>query len=71
MARRKDVNWSLPEQHEGFYWDPHVQIALLMDLRDELKQLNRVFACHNAQDIPRILRGIRAKLPTRKRKRKK
>ena len=34
------------------------QLALLWGIHDELKKLNRVFACHNAQDIPNILRRI-------------
>lgn len=66
MARRKDVDWNLPEGSE-FYWS-HVQIAVLMDIRDELKRLNSLLHCHNFTGIPHVLRGIRAKLPTRKRR---
>lgn len=64
MARKKDVDWSLPE---GNSWDS-VNAALLMDLRDQLKELNRTLHCHNFQDIPNILRGIRSKIPTRRKR---
>ncbi len=37
MARYKDLEWRLPDNNT---WD-HVKIALLMDIRDEMKMLNR------------------------------
>ena len=60
MARRKDVSWgiNLPDE-DGLTPNGHCQLAVLMDLRDELKQLNRVFACPNFQAVPQILRTIR------------
>ncbi len=59
----KDINWSL-ESGDGYgYWElQHYQRALLatlMDVRDELKALNAIFHCHNALEIPDILRSIR------------
>ena len=60
MARFKDVNWSLRETASG---QPHsnddVTQAILMDLRDELKRLNVVFACERFQCIPHVLDQIR------------
>lgn len=56
MPRYRERNWELPDQIQ---WDL-VPIALLMDIRDELQRLNRVFACPNFQDVPGILRMIRA-----------
>ncbi len=65
MARHKDTNWNLPEVATA--WE-HVQVALLMDIRDELKRLNTLLHCHNFTQVPSILRGIRTKLPTRRRR---
>lgn len=64
MARKKDVNWNLPEENSY----PVVHSALLMDIRDELKKLNGILGCHNFLDVPNILRGIRKKIPARKRR---
>lgn len=58
MARCKDVDWKLPEPGEGRTWE-HVIVAVLMDIRDEVKQLNRVFGCWNFQQIPGSLRSIK------------
>ena len=38
MARYKDANWDFPNKLTD---NDHIRIALLMDLRDELKQLNK------------------------------
>jgi len=63
MARHKSENWCLPEGKpnstggRNHSWES-IHSALLMDIRDELQTLNRVFACHNAQAIPRYLRTI-------------
>ena len=50
MARFKDSNWNLTQISGGKIetWE-QAQIAVLMDLRDELKELNRVFACKRVQ----------------------
>lgn len=70
MARHKDANWSLGDKVTT--WD-ECQLSVLMDIRDELKttnielrSLNTLLRCHNFTDIPRILRGIRRKLPVPK-----
>lgn len=76
MARHKDEQWVLtdagtPNGTGGrSYQISTIQLALLMDIRDELKALNALFRCHNFLQIPNVLRGIRAKLPTRRRKKK-
>jgi hypothetical protein len=80
VARHKDTQWSLPEgkrNEEGgttHTWDS-INAALLMDIRDELKELNetlRVLRCRNFLLIPAVLRGIRENTtkPTRKRKKR-
>ena len=63
MARYKDANWNLTAPNVQT-WD-QAQVAVLMDLRDELKKLNAVLACPNFQEIPHTLKAIRAKLPSR------
>ena len=61
-TRYKDAAWKLPES--GLLSYEVAQLAVMMDIRDELKQLNRLLGCHNFQAIPGILRGIRRKIPT-------
>ncbi len=51
-TRRKNGNWTLPTQ--GFDWQ-HVQVAVLMDIRDELQQINRSLGCYR---IPRALDAL-------------
>lgn len=61
MARHKDVNWNLAD-------DIHAdgstvglarrQVAVLMDIRDELQKLNRIIGCPNFIDIPNRLSRI-------------
>lgn len=59
MARHKDFNWNLPqpEPGRGHSWES-IHAALLMDIRDELKELNRLLRCQETQRIPRYLRRI-------------
>jgi len=69
MARRANESWNLP--HE-ITWQ-HVEVALLMDLRDELQKLNRLLHCSNFTNIPRKLDSIKtsvARIPRKKRKAK-
>lgn len=64
MPRHSNQDWSLPEgtPNEGggrtHSYDA-IHSALLMDIRDELRTLNRVFACPNFIRIPRVLDAIR------------
>jgi hypothetical protein len=67
-TRAKDWDWTIRKNSQDYYATETAQLAVLMDIRDELKQLNRVFACHNAQDIPNILRRIDKNTKKRKRK---
>jgi hypothetical protein len=76
MARFKDLEWSLPgdDSTAGVSVPSDVvHSALLMDIRDELRRLNRLLGCTNFLDVPRTLRDIRTavrRLPARPRKRK-
>ena len=54
MARNKDINWNT----ENRSWEA-ITVAVLMDIRDELKQLNSTFGCHNFLGMPRTLTQIR------------
>jgi len=54
MSRHKDVDWSLAEDAPA----DQVTIAILMDMRDELKIISKVLTCHNTYTIPTYLRRI-------------
>ena len=68
MARHGHIAWDLPEnngtphRHEF----PVIQTALLMDLRDELRNLNQHLRCRNFIGIPETLRAIRRNTTRRK-----
>ena len=51
--RHKDRDWS--DAPNTFAYG---ELRVLMDMRDELKELNRLLNCPNALDIPNILRRI-------------
>ncbi len=63
MARHKNIEWSVPELTRNANGSrtlasDSIQISLLLDIRDELKQLNRVFACHRFTGFPNTLDRI-------------
>ncbi len=55
MARHKNVQWNCGDEPVA---RDLVQIAVLMDIRDELQLLNRVLYCPNFMAIPRKLDAI-------------
>lgn len=57
MARRKNGDWIIPEGNVSI---DHAQLAVLMDIRDELQRLNSLFRCSNFLEVPSVLRQIRA-----------
>lgn len=58
-TRHKNTNWELPTSETGRIKDwAYVNIAVLMDIRDELQKLNRVFECQNFIRIPQKLDTI-------------
>ncbi len=71
MRKFKDVEWDLPVGSNGNIatWAA-VEIAVLMDIRDELKRLNSLLHCHNFVSIPQTLKGIRRNTTKKKRKKK-
>jgi hypothetical protein len=68
MARHKNVDWNLPGPNVET-WE-QAQVAVLMDIRDELKALNATLACYRVRrmcdDINRIERRIAKNMPLRK-----
>jgi len=67
--RRKDGNWPVPRA-DGSVWTDDMSLAVLMDIRDELKALNRLLNCPNFLGIFGELRGIRHNTTKPRRKRK-
>lgn len=64
MRRRANVTWEIPQ---NFTWE-HVQVELLMDIRQELRELNALLHCSNFTGIPTTLRCISRKIPSRRNK---
>lgn len=46
MARKANIDWSIPEKVTD--WS-HVNAALLMDIRDELRIIRQVLTCANVR----------------------
>lgn len=73
--RHKDANWTIPESADGTTPYEGAQLAVLMDIRDELKKNNRHLAtivsrtgCYR---IPRALDALHSMgVAARRRKRK-
>jgi hypothetical protein len=53
------VEWDLPEGPSGHiaHWEA-LNVAVLMDIRDELKKLNALLHCQNFTAIPHTLKTI-------------
>jgi hypothetical protein len=65
MARHKNTQWFLTEKPgrnadgSESYSSSTIQMALLMDIRDELRDLNLLLNCHRFLSIPIQLEAIR------------
>ncbi len=68
--RFKDINWDLANGAGNIATWQNVQIAVLMDIRDELKRLNAAIYCPNFIAIPSLLRKISENTKKRKYKKK-
>jgi len=68
-TRHKNGNWRLPTDAKGRIetWQA-VEVAVLMDIRDELQRLNGLLHCVNFTGIPATLRSIRRNMPPRVKK---
>lgn len=60
--RRRNVEWKLNVDSNGCVSMDDAQLAVLMDIRDELQKLNRLLACHNFTNMPHVLKRIDKRL---------
>lgn len=65
----RNVNWHVWQEDDGKYGNDAVMRAIMLDIREELKRLNRVLNCPNFIEVPAILRAI--KQNTKKRRKPK
>lgn len=65
-SNRIGVDW---QTHTGndFTWE-QVSVEVLMDIRDELRRLNRLLHCPNFVAIPAKLDALRRKTPAKKKR---
>lgn len=63
----RDIDWHIYVNPDDTWSDSKVTIALLNDIREELKLLNAVLHCPNFMDIPHKLERIKRNT-TKKRK---
>lgn len=66
--RRANVNWQLTDEQGKLYTTPGgiCHLAVLMDIRDELQNLNALLHCGNFQGFPATLQTIAANTTKRK-----
>ena len=74
--RNRDVNWKTVADDNCYKHEQHYRrasLAVLMDLRDELRRIRQVFECPNMLEVPHILRQIRRNTtkPAKKKPREK
>jgi hypothetical protein len=67
--RRKNMSWRVPRENGSVFTDD-AQLAVLMDIRDELQAINKRVQCQDTLLIPTLLKQIRRNT-TKKRRRKK
>ena len=70
FERLKDVDWKVWRSAYNTVSKEHVALAVLLDLRDELRSLNALLHCSNFIEMPRILRQIRSNTVKPKKKKK-
>ena len=74
-TRHKDANWTVHTNEDNRISYEGATLAVLMDIRDELQELNATFNCHRFQGIPvtldRIDRRLSRKLPLIQRRKKR
>lgn len=63
-SRRKNIVWRILDEQGKFYPSSYggAQLAVLMDIRDELQRLNALLHCHNFQQLPHVLKRIDKRL---------
>ena len=68
-TRQKNSRWGLNPSLGGGFATDQAQLAVLMDIRDELQSLNRRMDCAETLSIPRVLEKIRKNTTPKRRKR--
>lgn len=68
MARCRDYNWRVSNDGSNALSVEHAILAVLMDVRDELKLMNQRLQCRETQMIPKYLRDIRRNTTRKKRR---
>ena len=57
-SKVSNTDWTIWQNEDGkYHWD-QVRVAVLMDIRQELRKLNQLLACDNFSSIPESLRAI-------------
>lgn len=62
------TRWKIWRNDNGTYPQDQAHLAVLMDIREELQNLNRLLGCPNFTRIPATLRTISRNLPARRRR---
>ncbi len=70
-TRKKNETWMVRSDSDGKYSFDAAQLCVLMDIRDELQKLNKVFECGNFLAIPATLREIQINTKKKRKVRKK
>lgn len=65
-TRRKNINWTLSDGSISY---DGAQLAVLMDIRDELQAIRARLDCYETREIPRTLRRIAANTARPRKKR--
>lgn len=60
--RKADVNWRVADEAGEILGVHHANLAVLMDIRDELQKLNRLLGCQSFVGIPSSLRDTNVRL---------
>lgn len=68
--RKRNANWLIGLELDGTYTHEAAQLAVLMDIRDELQAIRRRYDCLDTLSIPSLLRAIK-KNTTKPRKRRR
>lgn len=66
--RVRNNDWKIWQNDEGTYSKGDARDAVLMDIRQELRNLNRILGCSNFLAVPATLRQIARNTTKRKRK---
>lgn len=68
MSREANQEWDIrPDSNGGFSW-PAAQLAVLQDIRDELRRIRIIAECPNTTAIPALLRSIKRNTSKKRKK---